>query len=94
MPHYDRNFGAARPKSVPNDSIFDDEEPDAMDGAAHALREVEVEAVRPGPASPDKVRLEDKSIDELRALAAKLDVPDRGTLTIKEQLIAAIRQRM
>ena len=93
MPHYDRNFGAARSEGAQNESVFDDEE-DAMDGAAQALREVEVEAVRPKSAPPDKVRLEDKSIDELRALAAKLDVPDRGTITVKEQLIVAIRARM
>ena len=93
MPHYDRNFGAARSERAQNESVFDDDEEDAMDGAAQALREVEVEAVRPKPA-PDKARLEDKSIDELRALAAKLDVPDRGAITVKEQLIAAIRARM
>jgi len=34
------------------------------------------------------------SIDELRALAAKLDVPNRGAITDQDQLIAAIRARM
>jgi hypothetical protein len=66
-----------------------------MDDAAQALREAEVEAVRPvADVVSDEPRLEDMSIDELRVLAAELDVPDRGAITDQDLLIAAIRERM
>jgi len=65
-----------------------------MDEAAQALREAEVEAVQPTKSSADRTWLENMSIDELRALAAKLDVPNRGAITQEDQLIAAIRERM
>jgi hypothetical protein len=74
-----------------------DEDADAMEDAAQALREAEVEAVRPvsrEQASSDEPSLESMSIDQLRALAAKLDVPNRGAITEQDALIAAIRERM
>jgi hypothetical protein len=85
-----------------NDSVLDDdleERPteEAIDDAAAALREVEVEAVQVDlaktPASSSK-DLDEMSIDDLRKLAAKLDVPDRGQLVEKDKLVAAIRQRL
>ena len=93
MPHYDRHDGIKDLSIGHNDSVLDDDE-DAMDEAAQALREAEVEAVRPTPLSNDIPRLENMSIDELRALAGKLDVPNRGAITEQDHLIAAIRERM
>jgi hypothetical protein len=93
VPHYERH-GGVNPSTVgQNESVLTDDE-DAMEDAAQALREAEVEAVRPSNDMPDHMRLESMSIDELRALAAKLDVPDRGAITEQDQLIAAIRERL
>jgi len=69
VPHYDRHGGLRESHIEQRDSVLDDDA-DAMDEAAHALREAEVEAVRPAPVASDEKRLEDMSIDELRALAA------------------------
>lgn len=80
MPHYDRHGGVNESTIGQSDSILSDDE-DAMEEAAQALREVEVEAVRPIKEVPDDTRLENMSIDELRALAAKLNVPNRGAIT-------------
>jgi hypothetical protein len=67
-----------------------------MDVAAEAIRQAEVEAVQTDtdaslPVSP---RLEQMSIDELRQLAAELDVPDRGKIIEQDELIAAIKRRL
>jgi hypothetical protein len=93
VPHYDRNFGVSKSVEGQSDSVLDDDE-DAMDEAAQALREAEVEAVRPNPVAVDQPQLANMSIDELRALAAKLDVPNLGAITEQEHLIAAIRMRI
>ena len=93
MPHYDRHASLNESNVGQSDSVLDDDE-DAMDEAAQALREAEVEAVRPTNASGDHPQLETMSIDELRALAAKLDVPNRGAITETDRLIDAIRDRM
>ncbi len=93
MPHYDRHAGFREPTNGQNDSVFDDDQ-DAMDEAAQALREAEVESVRPSKVAEETEQLEDMSIDQLRVLAAKLDVPNRGTLTDRALLVAAIRERM
>src|SRR4051812_35469018 len=93
VPHYDRHGGLREPSVGQSDSGFDDDA-DAMDEAAQALREAEVEAVRPANAATDETRLEDMSIDDLRALAAELDVPNCGAITEQDFLIAAIRERM
>jgi hypothetical protein len=72
----------------------------AIDDAAAALREVEVEAVQTDHstqstiAAPSSKDLDNMSIDDLRKLAAKLDIPDRGQIVEKDKLVAAIRQRM
>ena len=64
------------------------------------LREVEVEAVQTDHstqstiAAPSLKDLDQMSIDDLRKLAAKLDIPDRGQIVEKDKLVAAIRQRM
>jgi hypothetical protein len=89
---YDPNAGAYE-STAQSDSVLDDDE-NVMDVAAQALREAEVEAVQPKRPASDADQLEQLSIDELRALAAKLDVPNRGTITERDRLIAAIRARM
>jgi hypothetical protein len=72
----------------------------AMDDAAEALRQAEVEAVRPEVIdSPDDSsltpsKLDQMNIDELRIVAKQLDVPDRGKITDRDDLIAAIRARL
>jgi hypothetical protein len=93
MPHYDRPAGFNKSAAAQGESVLDDDV-DAMDEAAQALREAEVEAVQPASPEKDGPQLESMSIDELRALAAKLDVPNRGAITDQDQLIAAIRERM
>jgi cell division FtsZ-interacting protein ZapD len=65
-----------------------------MEVAAEALRQAEVEAVQTEVSSIDSTQLEGLSIDELRAIAAELDVPNRGQIVEQDELIAAIRQRM
>lgn len=88
-----------------NDSVLADdleERPteEAIDDAAAALREVEVEAVQTdhgaqaSVAAPNSNDLERMSIDDLRKLAAKLDIPDRGQIVEKDKLIAEIRLRL
>jgi hypothetical protein len=93
VPHYDRHGSVNESTIGQNESVLGDDE-DAMEEAAQALREAEVEAVRPINDVPDHTRLEYMSIDELRALAAKVDVPNRGSIIERDQLIAAIRKRM
>jgi hypothetical protein len=67
-----------------------------MDIAAEAIRQAELEAVQTeaNPLPPVSERLEDMSIDELRKLAAELDVPDRGKIIEQDELIAAIKRRL
>jgi hypothetical protein len=91
VPHYDRHAGLPESTVAENDSVLD-EDADAMEEAAQALREAEVEAV--WPAATEQPSLENMSIDDLRALAAQLDVPNRGAITEQNALIAAIRDRM
>jgi hypothetical protein len=93
VPHYDRQFGASRSAGARSESVLDDDV-DAMDEAAQALREAEVEAVQSAPTKSDQLVLENMSIDELRARATELGVPNPGTITEQHQLIAAIRQRV
>ena len=93
MPHYDRHARGYDSTSGRGESVLDDDK-DAMDEAAQALREAEVGAVLPNKTSAGSAQLEKLSIDELRALAAKFDVPNRGAITDQAQLVAAVRERM
>ena len=93
MPHYDRHAGVSKTFASKNDSIFDDER-DPMEDAAQALREVEVDAVRPARPASKGHDLSSMSIDDLRTFAAKLSVPNRGTITQREELEAAILARL
>ena len=90
-------------EEVINDSVLDDDLESrpteaAIEDAAAALREVEVEAVQDlgqsTIAAPSSKDLDSMSIDDLRKLAAKLDIPDRGQIVEKDKLVAAIRLRM
>ena len=91
-PHYDRQTGLSEPGA--QNEFGGGPVGEAMDDAAEALRQVEVESVQPEASATDRSQLENMSIDQLRKLAAELDVPDRGTITEQDQLIAAIRRRM
>jgi hypothetical protein len=73
-------------------SLGSEPDDDAMDEAAEALRQAEVEAVVPDPTSLDASQLEKLSIDELRAIAKALDVPGRARITEQDELIEAIRR--
>jgi hypothetical protein len=92
-PHYDRHSVITAP-NAPQNELGGGPDEDAMDDAAQALRQAEVEAVQPDISAHDRAHLENMSIDELRALAASLDVPDRATITEQDDLIAAIKQRL
>jgi len=92
-PHYDRQTSLSEPAGLRNE-FGSGPDNEAMDGAAEALRQVEVESVQPDVSPADDKQLENMSIDELRKLAAELDVPDRGTITQQDELLAAIRRRM
>ena len=92
MPHYDRHTGVNDPTIGQSDSVLDDDE-DAMDEAAQALREAEVEAVRPTQGTSDTCAARKYEHRRAARFAAKLDVPNRGAITEQDQLIAAIRQR-
>jgi hypothetical protein len=99
MPRYDRQGDALaehNDQHVPSEDSVDDA---ALEDAAAALRKVEVEAAQPEPeisgdSSFDVYRLESMNIDKLRVVAKELDVPERATITDKDDLIAAIRQRL
>ena len=64
-----------------------------MYDAAEAIRNAEIEAVQPVMSARDPKQIENMSIGELHNLAASLDVPNRGAITERDQLIAAIRER-
>jgi hypothetical protein len=67
-------------------------DPHAMEKAAEALRAVEVEAAEPDVSNLTTADIESINIDELRAVAKALDLPDRETITEQDELIAAIRR--
>jgi hypothetical protein len=92
-PHYDRTSEFAN-SSVAQGEMAGGPEDDAIDDAAQALREAEIEAVKTNPPPSDADRLETMSIDELRKLAAELGVPDRAQIVEQDELIAAIRQAL
>ncbi len=93
-PHYDRNFGATR-ESSGNDGNVEAPDANAIDGAAEALREVELESAQPANTFTylEDEDLDAMSIDELREFAASLNVPHRAQVVSRDELIAAIRGR-
>jgi hypothetical protein len=92
-PHFDRHVAGSNVTTLRNE-IGGAPDDDAMTGAAQALREAELEAVQADLSMGDSTALERMSIDDLRKLAAKLDVPNRGAITQQDELIAAIRTRL
>lgn len=72
------------------ESTFVDEA--ALTDAAEAIREVEADAIAPEVSTLSKEKLLDMNIDELRAAAKQLDVPDREQITEQDELVAAIRR--
>jgi hypothetical protein len=94
-PHYERPQPHAETELAPS-NIGSGPDEDAMEDAAEALRQVEVEAVQPDPdvSSLSAAELNEMSIDELRAVARVLDVPDRSKITEQDELIDAIRHRL
>jgi hypothetical protein len=95
-PHYDRHIdltGNAESSEASPGGPLDDA---AAENAAGALREVEIEAAQEDSDVPnvDSSRLEQMTIDELRVLARKLDIPDRGTIIEQDELIEEIRKRL
>jgi hypothetical protein len=94
-PHYDRFANASAEQNDLHEPAIGGPDDDAMEDAAEALRQAEVEAVQPDVpdvSSLDPSQLEQMSIDELRVVAKELDVPDRAQITEQEELIAAIRR--
>jgi len=90
-PHYDRYAGVPQqPDIQPGSGGTDD---GAIDVAAEALRQADLEAVQTTAPNDSAIDLERLSIDELRKLAADLDLPDRSTIAERSRLIAAIRER-
>lgn len=92
-PHYQRHKFRSTPPAAtgvldrgPNN--------EALSSAAEVLREAEVEGVRSSATEAATPRLEELSVDELRKLAAELDVPNRAQITEQDDLIKAIRQRL
>jgi hypothetical protein len=98
-PHYDR------PQQVDSGSIAESGSQNSglneevMAEAAEALRVADVESVQEEVREIDPVgitpeQLEQMSIDELRALAAVFNVPDRAQITEQDELIAEIKKRL
>jgi hypothetical protein len=94
-PHYERPLPASSADSA-HSTIGSGPDDEAMEDAAEALRQAEVEAVQPDPDvnSLSASQLERMSIDELRAVARVLDVPDRSKIIEQDDLIEAIRRRL
>ena len=97
MPRYDRHSDRSG-ASLIRPSRSEAPSGSAIFKAAEALRETELEAAQPeamraeGGSKVDD--LETMSVDELRVLASKLDLPNRAQITEQDELIAAIRQRL
>jgi hypothetical protein len=94
-PHYDRHADSSAPQndlSEPTGGLDDA----AIEGAADALRQADLESAQEESqaSAADSSKLDDMSMDELRALAQQLDVPDRGKIIDRDELVAAIRRRM
>lgn len=94
LPHYVRQSDVPTISANPAGEVASGLEDGAIDNAAAALRAAELEAVQADLTSNEIDRLDEMSIDELRQLAAELDVPDRGQIIEQDKLIAAIQQRM
>ena len=90
-PHKEREV-VRIPSEVFPTGVGSGPDPQAMENAAEALRAVEVEAAEPDVSNLNTADIESMNIDELRAVAKALDLPDRETITEQDELIAAIRR--
>jgi hypothetical protein len=96
-PHYDRHADPSAEQNAPNAAPVGGVDGQALEDAAEALRKVEVEAAQPeipDVSSIDPSQLDKMSIDELRAVAKELGVPDRSKIIEQDELIEAIRRRL
>jgi hypothetical protein len=73
----------------------------AMTDAAEAIREVEIDAAEADANATEidttnlnKEKLLHMNIDQLRAVAKQLDIPDRETITEQDELVAAIQRSL
>jgi hypothetical protein len=96
MPHYDRHADPSAEQNDFEDSQSGRIDEDAAEVAADAMRQADIEAAQEefDIQSLKSANLESMSIDELRAIARQLDVPDRAQITEQDELIAAIKQRL
>jgi hypothetical protein len=94
-PHYEQPQSLAETAPAPG-NVGSGPDDEAMEDAAEALRQAEIDAVQPDPdvRSLNAVQLGQMSIDELRAVARVLDVSDRSKITEQDELIEAIRRRL
>jgi len=97
MPRYDRHSdrsGASLFRPSPSGGSSGS----AIFKAAEALRETELEAAQPETAGAtgglESYDLAGMSIDELRELARELDVRNNGQIIERDELLAAIRDRL
>jgi hypothetical protein len=91
--HYERHVGVAR-SAVAQSEAGDRLHDDAWANAAAALRHAEVQSVQPNVADLDPSQLENLTMNDLWALADSLDLPNRDAIAERQQLIAAIRERL
>jgi hypothetical protein len=92
-PHFERPLSTSGAEST-RGTMGSGPDDAAMEDAAEALRQAEVEAAAPDANSLNASQLEHMSIDELRAVAGALDVPDRSKIIEQDELIDAIRRRL
>jgi hypothetical protein len=92
-PHYDRQAAIDLAGQSP-ERLGSGPDEEVMEDAAEALRQAEIEAALPDLHSLDEAQLEQMSIDELRAVANALDVPNRAQITEQDELIEAILLRL
>jgi hypothetical protein len=101
---YARTSFSSSDGKVNRNAMFEEEssyvDEAAMADAAEAVREVELDAAEAeaeGQEIPDvsqlnKEKLLHMNIDELRAVAKQLDVPERESITDQDELVAAIQK--
>lgn len=92
MPHYDRHTVSSSEQNQFAPALSNALDDAAAENAAGALREIEVEAVQSGPdvRSLTSSDIQQMNIDELRVLAKQLDIPDRGTILERDELLTEI----
>lgn len=91
MPHYNRPQSPTEvPLNAPQEETISD---DVAEDAGAALRETEVDASQPEPATTDDGEFAGMSFEELQRLAVAAGVPQENLNSDRDQLIAAIQQR-